>query len=160
MTGWRGLTLRDRFEQKYIPEPTSGCWLWVGHTVKLGYGTIRASGRPWSRAHRVSYELFKGPIPKGFLVCHRCDVRCCVNPDHLFLGTPAENSADCVRKGRSKTMGTDRRGEDHNTAKLRTEDVLKIRNDQRKTADIAKEFGVTPRTIRQIIARQSWAHLP
>lgn len=82
-------------EDRYIPEPNSGCWLWIGKVAHNGYGI-------WGneRAHRKSYRLHKGPIPDGLFVCHTCDVRSCINPDHLWLGTHKENMQDIVNKGR------------------------------------------------------------
>lgn len=86
-----------------IPEPNSGCWLWTGTLKKpvrgLGYGHFRVSGKT-KVAHRVSWEIFRGPIPDGLCVCHKCDVSICVNPDHLFLGTRLDNIEDMVAKGR------------------------------------------------------------
>ena len=83
----------ERFEEKYIPEPNSGCWLWTASTSN-GYGIIKVRGR-FRGAHRVSYEIYRGAIPPGFVTDHLCRVPCCVNPDHLEVVTIGEN----VRRG-------------------------------------------------------------
>lgn len=87
-----------------VPEPNCGCWLWLGTINQDGYGVMRHDGRTQG-AHRVSYEIFRGPITDGLFVCHRYDVRSCINPDHFFLGTHRENMEDKARKGRGRGRG-------------------------------------------------------
>lgn len=94
---WKG-----RFEDRYEKD-ANGCWLWKG-PLSNGYGSYYFEGRA-QPAHRASWKMAKGPIPKGMFVLHICDVRPCVNPEHLFLGTQADNMADMVAKGRASRSG-------------------------------------------------------
>lgn len=97
------MTAVERLMRYVSPEPMSGCWLWTGglhgNGKSSGYGSFGLGGKP-VKAHRASFMLLKGPIPKGMSVCHKCDVRSCVNPDHLFLGTQRDNVLDMHKKGR------------------------------------------------------------
>lgn len=102
-------TMPDRFWAKTIPEPNTGCWLWMGSTWGGGYGQVRINRRT-RFAHRVAWEVSNGPIPNGLFVLHRCDNPPCVNPAHLFLGTHQDNMDDMMRKGRKVVLTGDRNG--------------------------------------------------
>ncbi len=91
-----------RFLESYTPEPNSGCWLWTGSVNTYGYGQLH-SGPRLLTAHRYSYERQNGKPLKNF-GCHKCDVPACVNPDHIFDGTPKDNHADMIAKGRGKPL--------------------------------------------------------
>jgi hypothetical protein len=91
---------RERFEAKVMPEPTTGCHLWIGATTPAGYGALNLNRDGVKYAHRISFELHHGPIPPGMDICHRCDTPACVNPEHLFAGTRLDNVRDMHAKGR------------------------------------------------------------
>jgi hypothetical protein len=106
-TGPKPRPVIDRFWAEVSPEPNTGCWLWLGRVSRGGYGELRVGSRTDNNrtaayAHRLSYSMFKGDIPQGMLVCHSCDVRLCVNPEHLFVGTQTDNMRDASQKGRVK----------------------------------------------------------
>jgi len=145
------------FNERYIPEPNSGCWLWEGPVDAHGYGSHHSE-----RAHRFSWELHRSEIPAGMCVLHKCDTPTCVNPDHLFLGTLADNNADKVRKGRHTGWGRGHpllSGTKHPLAKLTDEDVLWIRIDPRNSSAVAKDYGVSRQIVWKIKTRQVWTHL-
>jgi hypothetical protein len=89
-----------KFEENYIPEPNSGCWLWDGYCISTGYGQMTVARLDRRLAHRVSYELFKGPIPWNYQVRHKYDTKLCVNPDHLLIGTDQDNRTDMAKRER------------------------------------------------------------
>lgn len=134
--------VRDRLLARC--EVRGECWIYTGPTTKDGYGVIgvgrgRGSQR---RAHRAAYEEFIGPIPRGMLVCHRCDTPRCIKPNHLFLGTPKDNTQDMLRKSRRPSQA----GERHPSAKLSNKQALEIRQRRaagEKLSTIARDYGIS-----------------
>lgn len=147
---------KEILEKFYTPEPNSGCWLWVG-AVSAGYGTIWDGVRN-EKAHRISYCLHKGPIPDGLYVCHKCDNRACINPDHLFLGSAADNNRDCMAKKRFRAPHT--RGSRHGHSKLTETDVEFILNSPSPAKHLAQKFNVHVRVVFHIRAGKRWTHVP
>ena len=152
------MTARERFTRRVEPEPNSGCWLWVGRVFyDTGYGDWRAfEGEVL--AHRVAWRLCYGTIPARAFVLHRCDVRRCVNPAHLYLGDHKQNMRDMVARQRAD----DRRGDKNTQAKLTTADVLEIRRLQASDLsylEIASRFNVSSSLVCKIKTREVWAHV-
>ena len=151
-------TPEARFLRAIEYDLMGGCWLWTGTIIhSTGYGQLQVDGRAVS-AHRLSYQLAHGIIPAGMFVLHKCDVRACVNPSHLFLGTHADNMADMARKGRANTPV----GESHAKARLSSDDIPKILARLlwgETCAAIATDYGVTDCAINAIRRGKSWNHV-
>lgn len=145
----------ERFMNKVEPVPMSGCWLWMGYTdKKMGYGMFWLDGT-MHLSHRIAYALFKGPIVDDLHVLHRCDVPCCVNPAHLWLGTNAQNVKDKVAKGRGASM----KGERHPGAKLDEVTVRFIRESLESSRSLAKKIGIDRTTVGYIRKGKLWSHV-
>jgi hypothetical protein len=157
----RTQTLEERFWPKVNKQTLNGCWEWTAAKYPAGYGVIGfvkpASPRP---AHRVAWELVNGPIPEGLFVCHKCDNRACVNPDHLFLGTQKQNLADMAVKGRGTKSN---RGEGSARSKLTTEQIIEIRRlsaEGISRAELGRRFGMRATSISRIVLRKRWWNVP
>jgi hypothetical protein len=145
-----------------IPEPNSGCWLWLGTMTNSGYGMIgsggnrKNGGKPMG-AHQAAWVVSRGAIPGGMQVCHHCDVKVCINPDHLYLGTPKKNMEDAAARGRL------RRGMERRNAKFSDDDIRDIRKRHASGETycaIGRAFGVGHTHVRKIVTGEIWAHVP
>lgn len=159
----------EAFWSRVNTQPTArGCWLWTGHpNKKSGYGQLAIGGVHYL-AHRLAYELERGPIPDGLQVRHCCDVRLCCNPAHLLLGTHKDNMDDRAARGRTATgertlarKNPERlaRGEKHGMTSLTAGDVLAIRGSTLSQTALARKYGITQAAISSIILRRTWRHI-
>lgn len=147
----KAISLRDRFYRHFTPVPDAGCWLWVSSTNNMGYGQIWDGHKKPIGAHRASWKIHRGPIPDGLHVLHKCDTPLCVNPDHLFVGTPADNAEDKVAKGRHPV------GEGHPFAKMSASKAMAIFSATGTQRAIAALFGVPQSQVCAIKRRKIWA---
>jgi hypothetical protein len=158
----------SRFWSKVDKSHGDGCWLWVAGKFRNGYGAFNASKKnpPKDKtryAHRVSWIRANGPIPLGYVVCHKCDNPACVNPDHLFIGTQAENLSDMRRKGRGSEVGLltseSAAGEKNPRAKLKTSDVVQIKKmlcDGETPTRVAEIMGIPRTRVYDISHGRCW----
>lgn len=150
----------ERFWSKVDKRGDSECWLWHGAQNSHGYGHLTYQQRNYP-AHRFAYLITHGCIPEGYFICHRCDVRNCVNPAHLFLGTSADNLHDMWNKGRGKHQVYP--GNANPKAKLTDEQVMEIRQSDAKGMTgkqvLADRYGVCLGTIYTILSNKGWKHI-
>lgn len=149
----------DAFEAYIEPELNTGCWLWTG-SVRAGYGQKDWAGRNW-RAHRLAWTLYRGSIPAGLCVCHRCDTPLCVNPGHLFLGTSLANVRDAQAKGRLRGgvpyFKLDRKPQargwkqPHRLISASEWAQIRERAAAERLRDLAAEFGVSVSYLSQVL---------
>jgi len=153
-------TILDRFMDKVEMIPDCGCWIWMGSLDASGrkstrrYGTMFYNGKR-EQAHRVSWEIYNGQIPKHMLVLHRCDTPSCVNPNHLFIGTHLDNMKDCINKNRR----VNHIGTLNGHAKLSADDIMKIKMDNRTPKEIAHTYNMSRNHIYKILNGNVWKHL-
>ena len=155
-------SIADRFWSKVDVRGPDECWPWKAGRYRAGYGTF-SNARTTVTTHRQAWVLMNGPIPQGMCVCHRCDNPPCVNPGHLFLGTPLDNMRDMIAKGRRRVGAPSKlRGEDHPRSKLTDTEVREIRAWREAGfpgTQIAIAYGVTHSTVNRIASRRRWTHL-
>lgn len=153
--------MMKRFEQK-INKLDNGCWQWSACVTRGGYGQFRYNGRA-EYAHRVSWLLYHGEIPRldnshhGYCVCHKCDNRLCVNPEHLFLGTNNDNVRDMFNKGRNPP----RKGSKNGKSKLTEDKVREMRNlfKTMSYGEIASLYNISSSAVRHAIVGLNWKHI-
>ena len=141
---------RRYIEERSIPEPMSGCWMWLASLGSHGYGVAPA---PYLTAHRMSKAAFGGPVPAGSVVMHSCDMPWCVNPDHLTVGTHKQNTADMIRKGRSRFRTPGFRSHQR---RLSDEQAIEILRSAEPTKRLARVYGVDHNVVRSIRQRKTY----
>ena len=134
-----------------LNEANGGCWVWIGRTNKCGYGSFSISNKEHKRAHRYSWELRWGKLSSSrIMVCHKCDIRVCVNPDHLFIGLAEDNNRDCIAKGRNA------HGLSSGRHKLTLDNVKEILTSNLSNVELGKKFSVDHSSIARIRSGKGW----
>lgn len=152
----RGESLAERLWRHSMPVPECGCWIWLSSTNKR-YGQLNLRKSIVS-AHRLSWQVFRGEIPEGMHVLHRCDVRECINPDHLYLGSDLENARDRVAHG-TQNVPPRMLGSNHPMALIDEVTAIEIKNAVGTHTAISKRFGVSRSTVGHIKTGRQWSHV-
>lgn len=152
---FHGLTEKERFFKR-VGKLDSGCWLWLG-SLNTGYGQFRRDDGSIVLSHRFSYLLHNGGAVDGLVVMHKCDTPRCVNPEHLALGTQADNVQDMRNKGREKKRGLP--GSEHGMSKLTDAQVREIRSSKESGPAIAKRLSISTTTVYDVRNRKIWTHI-
>jgi hypothetical protein len=158
---WKNQSLFERFNSHWTMHEPSGCWVWTASCYPKGYGQFQMGTARQSQmrlAHRISYQLYVDRIPEGIQVCHTCDNRRCVNPEHLFLGTQKDNIQDAMSKGRM-ILPEPKKGELNNANKLTVDQVKLIRESADSQRAVARQFGISQRQVGNILHRRQWSHV-
>lgn len=150
---------KQKLERFSMPEPNSGCWLWLGHTCREGYGRVRFE-KETRLAHRVSWIVHRGPLPPGAVLLHKCDNPACINPDHLRPGTQADNIADMVAKGRQNTAPRpDQRGTRNGNSRFSADLIRAVFLSPLSQKRAAKEFGMSQAWVWRIRKAEVWPEI-
>lgn len=153
--------MKRRFYAFVYPEPNTGCWLWGGRSNKKGYGlgSFNVNGRPAILAHRYSYLIHNNTIDDHLMVLHKCDIPCCVNPQHLYQGNGQHNANDRDSRGRNAQP----KGSQNGNASLKEVDVIAIRSEYSEgiisSRKLAKKYNVSQFTIMCIVRYKTWKHV-
>lgn len=147
-------SILERFEDRYIPEPNSGCWLWFSNVnPSTGYGRFYIDEEQKVLAHQFSFAHYKGRLPHGLIIRHTCDIKCCVNPEHLIPGTHKQNTQDAIERGQH-SMGI---RSPH--AKLSEAEVLIVFSAQESISEIARRFSISRMQVQRIKEKKTWRKL-
>lgn len=162
MRGGKPIPLDVRLDRLTIPEPNSGCWLWMGTINGAGYGSIgtggnrKYGGKPMG-AHVAAWQCANGAVPQGLHVCHHCDNKLCVNPGHLYVATTQQNTKDAVERGRYK------RGAQRRNARFTDEQIREMREKHAAGASIQSirvEYGFGSHTHARLVCEgKIWGHV-
>ena len=160
LTFGANMSVRDRLEKYTMPEPNTGCWLWVGACSADGYprltvGSLTDKTKKSVRVNRLVCVMAHG-LPDGMHALHKCDNPICVNPDHIYPGTAKQNTEDCITRMRRTQI---KRGSLNVMAKLNEDQVLAIRCSKQRGMDLAKEYDVSQAAISLIKSKKNWGHL-